>query len=58
MAIQHFAAMVLFSSLVSVVFAVVTKNTPREMVIYGAQCFGLFVGIAILLGWLMLPFPR
>lgn len=53
MVITHFPALLLFSFLTSVVFGVVTKNTPRDRVIYGARVFGAFVGIAVLLGWIM-----
>jgi len=55
MAITHFPAMLLFSLLTSVVFGVLSKNTPRERIIYGAKVFVAFVGIAILLGWIMYP---
>jgi len=58
MAIQHFAALLLFSFLVSVVFGVISKDTPRERLIYGAKSFGLFVGIAVALGWVMYLFAR
>jgi len=57
MALSHFPALLLFSLLASVVFGVVTKNTPRERVIYGAKVFGAFVGIAIVLGWIMYALP-
>jgi hypothetical protein len=53
MALSHTAAMLLFSSLVAVVFGVLSKDTPRERAIYGAKVFGAFVGIALLLGWIM-----
>ncbi len=56
MVISHFSALVLFSFLVSVVFAVISKPTLREQLIYGAKIFIAFVGIAVLLGWIMLPF--
>lgn len=56
MVISHFSALVLFSFLVSVVFAILSKTRLREQVIYGAKVFIAFVGIAILLGWIMLPF--
>jgi len=55
--ISHFAAMLLFAFLVSVVFGVLSKDTPRERLIYGAKVFGAFVGIAVLLGWIMYPVP-
>jgi hypothetical protein len=53
MVITHFSALLLFSFLTSVVFGVVTKDSPRERLFYGAKVFGAFVGVAILLGWLM-----
>jgi len=53
MIIQHFAALLLFSFPVSVVFGVISKDTPRERVLYGAKSFGLFVGMAVVLGWVM-----
>jgi uncharacterized membrane protein YagU involved in acid resistance len=53
MAISQFAAMVIFSLLVAVVFGVLSKDTPRERAIYGAKVFGAFIGIALLLGWIM-----
>jgi len=33
-------------------------ETPRERLVYGAKVFGAFVGIAVVLGWLMYFFPR
>jgi hypothetical protein len=56
MAIPHFPALLLFSFLVSVVFGVITKDTTRERVVYGAKVFGAFVAIAIILAWMMYPF--
>lgn len=57
MALTHFPAMLLFSFLVAVVFGVLSKDTPRERLIYGAKVFAAFVGIALLLGWIMYPLP-
>ena len=56
MVISHFTALVLFSFFVSVVFAILSKENLRDQVIYGAKVFIAFVGIALLLGWIMLPF--
>ena len=50
--------MLLFSFLTSVVFGVISKETPHGRILYAAKSFGLFVGIALLLGWVMYPFPR
>jgi hypothetical protein len=49
--------MVLFSLLVSIVFGVLSRDTPRERFLYGAKVFGAFVGIALVLGWIMYPVP-
>ncbi|MBZ5513887.1 MAG: hypothetical protein LAN62_03400 [Acidobacteriia bacterium] len=57
MVISHFSALLLFSFFVSVVFGLLSKDTPRERVIYGAKVFVAFVGIALLLGWIMYPVP-
>jgi len=47
--------MVLFSFLVSVVFGLLSKDTPRERFLYGAKVFVGFVGVALVLGWIMYP---
>ena len=57
MALTHYPALVIFAFLVSVVFAVLSKDTSRERVIYGAKVFGAFVGIALGIGWLMYFIP-
>jgi len=49
--------MVLFAFLVSVVFGVLSKDTSRDRIIYGAKVFGAFAGVALLLGWIMYPVP-
>ena len=56
MVISHFTALALFSLIVSVVFAILSKENFRDQLIYGAKVFFAFVGIALLLGWIMLPF--
>jgi putative Mn2+ efflux pump MntP len=53
MALSHFAAMVIFAFLVAVVFGLLSKDAPRDRAIYGAKVFGAFIGIALLLGWIM-----
>ena len=57
MVVPHLPAMLLFSLLVSVVFGVLSKNTPRERLLYGAEVFVAFVGVALVLGWIMYPLP-
>ncbi len=50
---SHFTAVLLFSLCASVVFGITMRNTTQKMVRYGAYCFVLFVGSAIVLSWLM-----
>jgi len=57
MAVPHLPAMVIFAFLVSVVFGVLSKDTPRDRLLYGAKVFVAFVGIAVVLGWIMYPAP-
>lgn len=54
---SHLGLMVMFSLFVSVVFAVLTRETPGEQLRLGARLFGGFVGAGILLGWLLYPLP-
>lgn len=54
----HFTALVLFALFASVVFGITQRETPQRMFRYGAYCFVLFVGSAILLSWLMYLIAR
>jgi heme A synthase len=53
----HFGLLVVFAFFVSVVFAALLRDEPREQIRTGALLFGGFVGSALLLGWLMYPLP-
>jgi heme A synthase len=54
---NHFLLLVLFAFLVSVVFAVLMRDDPREQLRTGALMFGGFVAAAVALGWLLYPLP-
>ncbi len=54
---SHVGLLVLFAALVSAVFAALSRDAPRDQLRTGAVMFAGFVGAAILLGWLMYPFP-
>ena len=56
--ISHFAAVALFALFASTVFGITMRNTPERMVRYGAYCFVLFVGAAIVLSWIMFLIAR
>jgi hypothetical protein len=54
---SHFALMLLFAAFVSVVFATLMRDEPREQLRLGGRIFGGFVGAGVLLGWFLFPFP-
>ncbi|HTG88920.1 MAG TPA: hypothetical protein VL914_01960 [Vicinamibacterales bacterium] len=54
---SHFLLMLIFSACVSAVFAALLREDIREQLIMGAKMFGAMMGAAVILGWLMLPFP-
>lgn len=55
----HFLAMVLFSVLVSVAFAVLSSehHTTQERVKYGLKVFGYFVGLGFIIAWVLYFLP-
>jgi hypothetical protein len=54
---DHLLLMALFAAFVSVTFAALMRDDPREQLAFGARLFGGFVGAGLLLGWLLFPFP-
>jgi hypothetical protein len=54
---SHFLLLVLFSFFVSLVFAVLLRDDPRQQIRTGGMMFGGFIVTALVLGWLMYPFP-
>jgi hypothetical protein len=49
--------MTLFALFVSVVFAVLLRDQPRQQLRLGGMMFGAFVVLAFVLGWLLYPLP-
>ena len=54
---SHVFLLVLFAFFVSLVFAVIAKDDTREQVKLGGLMFAGFIASAIVIGWLMYPFP-
>ena len=54
---SHFALLLLFAAFVSVTFAALMRDDPRDQLKFGARLFGGFVGAGVILGWLLFPFP-
>jgi hypothetical protein len=55
--LSHFEALFIFSVIVSTVFALTTKSEPREQFRYGIFVFLSFLAVAVVVGWIMYPFP-
>lgn len=53
----HFGLLLLFAAFVSLVFAVIAKDSPKEQAKLGLSLLGSFVGAAVVLGWLMRLLP-
>ena len=54
---SHFVLMLIFSLCVASVFAGLLREDAREQLVIGAKMFGGMLAAALVLGWLMLPFP-
>ena len=54
---SHLLLLVLFAFFVSFVFALIARDEPAEQLRFGGLLFAGFVGSAVVLGWLMFPFP-
>ncbi len=50
---RHFLLMLTFAALVSVVFGFIGRQESRARILYGAKIFGEFVGVGLVLAWLM-----
>ena len=55
---SHFLLMALFAFFVSLVFAVIAKDDVREQARFGGLMFVGFIVVAVVVGWLMFPFPH
>jgi hypothetical protein len=55
---SHALNLLVFSALVSAVFAVLLRDDTRSRLRFGLLAFGAFVLSAIVVGWLMFPFPE
>ena len=56
--ISHLLALLIFSTLVSVVFAMLLREDRKARVRFAVMTFGAFVLSAVVVGWLMYPFPN
>lgn len=56
---MHFLVMSLFAAVVACVMAAIDpeRHTPKARFLYGLKIFGAFVGIAVVIGWVMYFIP-
>lgn len=54
---RHFGVMVLFATFVAVIFGIVGREKPSERLTYGVKIFAEFVGIGLILAWVLYWLP-
>ena len=54
---SHMVLMIVFAFFVSLIFAVIAKDDAGDQLRFGGMMFGGFLAAAVVLGWLMYPFP-
>jgi len=54
---SHLLLLIVFAFFVSLIFAAIAKDDVKEQIRYGGVMFAGFVASAVVLGWLMYPFP-
>jgi hypothetical protein len=54
---SHLVALVLFSIFTSTVFATLLRDDVRSRLRFGMVLFASFLASAIVIGWVMYPFP-
>ncbi len=54
---SHLLILVVFSFLVSTVFATLLRDDPQSRLRFGLFAFAAFVLSTVILGWMMSPFP-
>jgi hypothetical protein len=56
--LSHFAAMLIFASLVSTALGCLTQRTTKDKIKYALWSFVLFIVVGVGIAWLMYPFSR
>jgi hypothetical protein len=54
---SHFFFMIIFALISSTVISLVTKNNPKDQWRYFVKFFLSLIVIALILAWIMFPFP-
>ena len=53
----HFLYLLGFAALIAVVFGAISGGNPKEKIWYGAKTFLQFVGISLLIAWVLYFIP-
>lgn len=53
----HFFYLVGFAALISVVFGSISHGSPRDKLVYGLKTFLQFVGVSLLIAWILYFVP-
>lgn len=54
---SHLVLLLVFSALASTIFATLLREDPRARLSFGLKVFAAFVLSALVVGWVMYPFP-
>ena len=54
---SHLVLMLIFSLCLSIVFAALLRDETRDQLVIGGKMLGAMIAAALVLGWLMYPFP-
>ena len=54
---SHLVLLVTFAFFVSLVFALLSRDSPRDQVRFGGMLMAGFLAAGIILGWIMYLFP-
>jgi hypothetical protein len=57
---MHFLMMALYAAITAIVSAGIAPNmqTTRDRIRYGLKVFGMYLGVGLLLSWILFPIPR
>ncbi len=54
---RHFLLMTIFACFVAIVFGAIGRETTHGRLLYGLKIFSEFVGIGLLIGWILYLIP-
>jgi hypothetical protein len=57
---MHFLMMTLYAAITAIVSAGIAPNmnNNRDRLLYGLKVFGMYLGVGLLLSWVLFPIPR